>query len=269
MSQARLEQTDILDICAVTAKGTEELRAGSTQLPVDALELLGMFDGKATVSEIGRRAGGLLGSEIHRIVPLLLEQRLIEIIRPGQEQPLDFNSFFIPAPATVPSGDYVSPKMQEEVGKAAASLDANGYYISIAREASDRKPPANGSKYTILLVEDNEQLLKVLTILLKVEGYESRTASNRDQIVAALRILPSPDAILLDVYLTDTNGFDVLGKIRQHPMLKSIPIVMLTAQASRQDVLRGLGGGANGYMTKPFAHDALIRGLRAVLGRLD
>lgn len=266
MSQARLEQTDILDIYAVTAKGTEELRAGSTQLPVDALELLVMFDGKATVSEIARRPGGLMGSQFHQIVPLLLHKRFIEIVRPGQGLQVDFNSFFVPAPATVPSGEIALPEIQEEVRKAAASLDVNGYYVSIAQKASDKKPPASGSRYMILVVEDNEPLLKVLNVLLKIEGYESRTASNRDQIVAALRTLPLPDAILLDVDLPDTNGFDVLAKIRQHPMLKAIPIIMLTAQASRRDVLRGLGGGANGYITKPFEHDVLMRGLRAVLG---
>jgi CheY-like chemotaxis protein len=266
MSLAHLKQTDILDIYAVTAKGVEELRAGSTQLPLDAIELLVMVDGKSTVSEIARRAGGLMGSQARQIVPLL-EKRLIEIVRPGQELQMDFNSFFVPAPEiAAPSGENISPEIQEEARKAAASLDADGYYVSIAREASAKRLPASGSRYTILVVEDNEPLLKVLTVLLRVEGYESRTASNRDQIVAALRTLPSPDAILLDVNLPDTNGFEVLAKIRQHPMLKEIPIIMLTAQTSRRDVLRGLAGGANGYLTKPFEHEVLMRGLRAVLG---
>ncbi|MBM3347930.1 MAG: response regulator [Betaproteobacteria bacterium] len=78
----------------------------------------------------------------------------------------------------------------------------------------------------------------------------------------------SPDAVLLDVILPDANGFDILARIRQHPVLKAIPVIILTARATREDVLHGLAGGADGYITKPFDPDTLLRGVRAVLGRL-
>jgi two-component system OmpR family response regulator len=84
--------------------------------------------------------------------------------------------------------------------------------------------------------------------------------------VAQLSARPAPDVILLDVNLPDANGFDILLKVRQHPQLKSIPIIMLTSQASREDVLRGLAGGADGYITKPYEQEALLTGIKAVLG---
>ncbi len=87
--------------------------------------------------------------------------------------------------------------------------------------------------------------------------------------MAALRTTPLPDVILLDVNLPGTDGFDILTRVRQHPTLRAIPVIMLTAQTSRKDVLRGLAGGANGYITKPFEHDALVKSLRAVLGLTD
>jgi DNA-binding response OmpR family regulator len=68
------------------------------------------------------------------------------------------------------------------------------------------------------------------------------------------------------VNLPGADGFDILARIRQHPALRTIPVVMLTAQTNRKDVLRGLSGGANGYITKPFEHDVLMKSLRAVLG---
>jgi DNA-binding response OmpR family regulator len=102
-----------------------------------------------------------------------------------------------------------------------------------------------------------------------LEGYEPRVASSRDEIVAELRASPLPDAILLDVNLPGTDGFDILVRVRQHPALRAIPVIMLTAQTSRTDVLRGLSGGANGYITKPFEHEALMKSLRAVLGLTD
>jgi len=266
-SAMSLENTDILDIYAVTEKGIGELKAGTTQLPVDALKLLVMFDAKSSVAEVARRTEGFTSGSIAQILPILLENRFIEIVRPGEGVSLEFDSLFVPPPKpAVPSAGDTTDKVRAEAEKATASLNATGYYVNIARQAAEKRLPANGSKYTVLVVEDNEPLLKVLTILLRVEGFEARSASNRDQIVAALRTQPFPDVILLDVGLGDTNGFDVLESIRAHPLLKEIPVIMLTALASRKDVLRGLAGGANGYLTKPIEHEVLTRGLKAVLG---
>jgi two-component system OmpR family response regulator len=262
-----LENTDILDIYAVTEKGTAELKAGTTQLPVDALKLLVMFDGKSSVAEIARRTEGFTSRSVAQVLPMLLENRFIEIVRPGEGVSLEFESLFVPPPRpAVPSAGDDADKVRAEAEKATASLNANGYYVNIARQAPEKRSPANNSKYSVLIVEDNEPLLKVLSILLRVEGFEARSASNRDQIVAALRTQPFPDVILLDVGLGDTNGFDVLESIRAHPQFKDIPVIMLTALASRKDVLRGLAGGADGYMTKPIEHEVLTRGLKAVLG---
>ena len=105
-----------------------------------------------------------------------------------------------------------------------------------------------------------------MKFLLTSEGFLPRIAGNREQIIAALRQLPSPDVILLDVMLPDANGFEILAKVRAHPALKAIPVIMLTGKAKREDVMRGLAGGADGYITKPFDPEILIRGVRAVLG---
>jgi two-component system OmpR family response regulator len=75
--------------------------------------------------------------------------------------------------------------------------------------------------------------------------------------------------VLLDVLLPDVDGFEVLLKIRQHPSLRTMPVVMLTAKATRDAVLRGLAGGADGYITKPFEIEALIKAVKVVLGLSD
>jgi CheY-like chemotaxis protein len=121
----------------------------------------------------------------------------------------------------------------------------------------------------VLMIEDNAPFITALKMLLKLEGYEPHVAGSRDEIVTALRSTPSPDVILLDVNLADTNGFEILARIRQHPALRAIPVIMLTAQTSRNDVLRALAHGANGYITKPFEHDALTKSLKSVLGLTD
>jgi two-component system OmpR family response regulator len=72
--------------------------------------------------------------------------------------------------------------------------------------------------------------------------------------------------VLLDVRLPDANGFDILLRMKQHPALKSIPVIMLTGEATRESVMRGLAGGADGYVTKPFELAILLNAVRSVLG---
>ena len=92
------------------------------------------------------------------------------------------------------------------------------------------------------------------------------TAGNRKEILTALSQKPLPDAVLLDVLLPDTNGFELLAKMRAHPRLRELPVIMLTAAASRDDVLQGLLNGADGYVTKPFDMDRVVCAVCDVLG---
>ena len=262
-----LEDTDNLTIFTPTDKGKAELKAGSTKLSTIALELMVMFDGRSPMSAIVKRVTGARPGEISDAVEALLREKFIDIAKAGKAAEGDFGSFFeVPVDALPES---VSAKFRDEAEKGVQSLDRSGYYISVAQQAAAKKAPNRGSKYSILLIEDNVQFITAVKMLLKLEGYDPRIASSRDEIVAALRAAPLPDAILLDVMLPGTDGFDILVRIRQHPALRAIPVIMLTAQSSRKDVLRGLSGGANGYLTKPFEHEALMKSLRAVLGLTD
>jgi CheY-like chemotaxis protein len=260
-----LEDTDNLTIFAPTDKGKAELKAGSTKLSTVALELMVMFDGRSPMSAISKRVTGARAGEISDTVGALLRDKLIDIVRPGTATADgDFGSFFEVPIGAMP--DSVSTKFRDEAEKGLMSLDRSGYYVGVAQQAAAKKTPNNGSKYAVLVIEDNVPFITAVKMLLKLEGYEPRIASNRDEIVAALRSQPSPDAILLDVTLPGADGFEILARLQQHPALRAIPVIMLTAQSSRGDVLRALSGGASGYITKPFEHDALVKSLHAVLG---
>ena len=145
-------------------------------------------------------------------------------------------------------------------------LKKKGYYVRIARRAPARREVTKGWQPTILVVDDDPDLQKLVRTYLSLEGFKMRAALKRDDILVALRQQPPPDLVLLDVQLPDANGFDILAKMRQHPVLKSMPVIMLTAEATREAVLRGLQGGADGYVTKPFEPDMLITAVKAVLG---
>src|SRR5262252_7169308 len=262
-----LEDTDNLTIFAPTEKGKKELKAGSTNLSVIALELMVMFDGKSPMSAIAKRVPGARPGEVGKAIEALLKDKLIDVVKPGTATGDDFGSFFEVPIEAMP--DSVSAQFREEAEKGLQSLDRAGYYIGVARQATATKAPNNGTRYAVLMIEDNAPFITAVKMLLKLEGYEVRVATSRDEIVTALRGAPLPDAILLDVNLPGTDGFSILARIRQHPALKAIPVIMLTAQTSRGDVLRGLSGGADGYITKPFDHEALMTSLRAVLGVAD
>src|SRR5437660_111212 len=258
-----LKDTDDLAIFTPTDRGKAELKAGSTKLSTIALELMVMFDGKTPMSAIVKRFTGARAGEIGDAVTALLRGKLIDIVS-GKTAEADFGAMFEVPVETVPES--VPAEIRDEAEKGMLSLGLSGYYIGVAQQAAAKKAPNNGSKYSVLLIEDNLQFSTAVRMLLKLEGYEPRVASNREEIVAALRTSHLPDVILLDVNLPGTDGFDILARVRQHPALRAIPVIMLTAQTSRRDVLRGLVGGANGYITKPFEDEAWVKSLRAVPG---
>jgi CheY-like chemotaxis protein len=253
------------DVFAVTDAGNEELKRGSTALSKAALELMVQLDGKSSIAEIAARSKDLSIESSRQAAHDLLQGGSIKSATMAQELNIDFSYFFADPPAVEASAG-ATEQFRGEAESGTAALKLNGYYVSIARKAAKKVLPANGLNYCVLVVEDHPELQRALKFLLTMEKFSPRLASNRNEILQALRAVPLPDVALLDVGLPDTNGFDVLARMRQHPQLKSIPVIMLTGMAQREDVIRGLASGADGYITKPFDRDVLLTGLRAVLG---
>ena len=138
---------------------------------------------------------------------------------------------------------------------------------SLATErAAAEKKLAKGQQFHVLVIEDDEQLGKLLRMFLLMHEFVPRMAAKKEQIVAALRVAPRPDAVLLDVVLPDIDGFEVLQRLKQHPALKEVPVIMMTAKATREAVLTGLVHGADGYITKPFDVDIISNAIKSVLG---
>ena len=118
----------------------------------------------------------------------------------------------------------------------------------------------------VVVVEDDAALASFISTLLTLSGFDVRQAGTREEVVAQIRRPPIPGLMLLDVVLPDTDGFDILQRVRQHPQLKDVPVIMLTGKATREAVLKGMTGGADGYITKPFEPESLLRAIRTVLG---
>jgi len=258
-----------LDVFIVTERGTAELRGANTSLPSQALEVLVLLDGKATVGDVEQKLPHMAAEALRDVIRALLASSLVRGATIEESEGLDFSSFFDS------TGDGSEPSAgarasaDREATTGGLRLQDNGYYVSIARHAVKVRNPGPGGKLTAFLVEDDEDLARLVARTLGDEGFEVQVAGTRNEVVARLRQQPVPDLIILDVTLPDVNGFEVLQKLKAHPALKSLPVIMLTAEATREGVVRGLAGGADGYITKPFKRENLVRGVKAVLGIQD
>lgn len=116
---------------------------------------------------------------------------------------------------------------------------------------------------TILVADDEEQLLHQIEAYLKQAGYRVLTATNGAMALELFR-QESPDAVILDVMMPEMDGFTAARLIRQHSM---VPILMLTARDDEFDQALGLELGADDYITKPFSFRVLVARVRAVLRR--
>lgn len=121
-------------------------------------------------------------------------------------------------------------------------------------------------KKQILIVEDDVDLIEMLSAYFRVQGYDVKTASwGEDGVKLATQIVP--DLVLLDIRLPDIDGFEVCRRIRQVRRTQQLPVIFLTEKRERSDRLAGLELGAVDYITKPFDVQELRLRVRNVLRR--
>ena len=118
----------------------------------------------------------------------------------------------------------------------------------------------------IYIVEDDESIREIETIALKNRNYIVSAFENAKEFYKKLDELV-PDLILLDVMLPDESGYDIVRKLRKRPATQDIPIIMVTAKTTEMDMIKGLDGGADDYIKKPFSIMELITRVKALLRR--
>lgn len=118
---------------------------------------------------------------------------------------------------------------------------------------------------TILIIDDESQIRKMLEITLQTNGFNVREAINGREGLSASAIHP-PDLILLDLGLPDMSGHDVLKKLREW---YTKPIIILSVQSGEEEIIKALDEGANDYLVKPFRSGELLARIRVVLRNSD
>lgn len=120
----------------------------------------------------------------------------------------------------------------------------------------------------IYLVEDDDNIRKLVCYALEKEGYEVQGFSAPGEFWRGTEE-KTPSLVLLDIMLPEEDGLSVLAKIQENVHLKNVPVIMLTAKASEFDKVTGLDMGADDYITKPFGMTELVSRVRAVLRRYE
>jgi two-component system phosphate regulon response regulator PhoB len=120
-------------------------------------------------------------------------------------------------------------------------------------------------KDTILVVDDSQDIALISARMLGQRGFAVITASDGHEALAIVA-RQRPSCLLLDVMMPGMSGLDVLKALKANPATASIPVIMVTAKTTDEDVLHGYHEGADYYITKPFTADELAYGVNLVLG---
>lgn len=121
---------------------------------------------------------------------------------------------------------------------------------------------------TILIIDDMKPIRDILWFSLKREGYKPVLAESGQRGLQILFDEKQPvNLVILDVMMPKMNGFEVLEKIRTNNHLASkVPVIMLTAKAQKEDVLRGIQKGADDYILKPYTFPDLLAKIKNLIG---
>jgi two-component system, OmpR family, alkaline phosphatase synthesis response regulator PhoP len=119
---------------------------------------------------------------------------------------------------------------------------------------------------SVLIVDDEPNILLSLQFLMKKTGYEVRTAKDGEEAMIEME-RAAPDLILLDVMMPKIDGFSICERIRANPEWRDVRIIMLTARGRDVEREKGMALGADDYITKPFSTKDAIARVEAVLAR--
>lgn len=121
------------------------------------------------------------------------------------------------------------------------------------------------SQRTILVVEDDRDIAKLIQYCLAREGFAVRQAADGEQALQEFELAQLPDLVIMDVMLPYRSGYELLANLRRRPAWSEVPVIMLTSRGREEDVVQGLDLGASDYLVKPFRPSELTARIRKLL----
>ena len=261
-----------------TAKGMAEYKAAGKNLVREQARVLALINGKSSIATL-IDSGALLEGKYVSTIEALLEQGLIRVFEYAKHQGAvlewtpsvvtDGSDFpdALPALTVEELSPQESVQIWAQARRGATELRSAGFYSYGAK--SPLGQPGGDGGLKALVVEDDEELAELLVVLLSEKSMVVQVASDIPAAMAAIRTGATPDIVLLDIGLPGMpgkDGFDILGYIRRNQTWSKVPVIMVTAEVSDDQVMKGLKAGADGYMFKPFKWEALYGCIRETLG---
>jgi len=121
-------------------------------------------------------------------------------------------------------------------------------------------------EHSVLVLDDEEHIRKILKLVLEREGYQVFTAPNGEEAIVLAKV-EHPEAILLDIIMPMMDGYEVLRRLKSDPDTRAIPVIMVTAKGGERDIATSFRLGALFYVEKPFETKDLLEKLRVAIVR--
>ena len=245
----------IMEVLTMNAELERQIGQGAT---ADHIAESARANGMRSLFESGLRhvlSGDTTVEELLRVTDVPRED---ESAKPGRGRGAErTRGAAAPPPAAGPAR--TEPAMSLDFAEALELVD------DVAAGAAPAST-ARGAGTCVLLVEDEDQLRRVMKDLLEREGYTVAEARDGVQALDQVDRL-APDVVILDLNLPGLDGYSVLTQLRSRPATRSIPVMVLTAKGDEDNEVRVFELGADDFITKPFRARALSARLEAVLGR--
>lgn len=261
-----------------TAKGMTEFRAGGKSLAREHARVLALINGKSSIRDF-LNSGALLDGKYLPVLESLLTHGLIRVFEQARMvDTIDWNSSSsgpdddlsdaLPALTVQELSPQESVQIWAQAKRGASALKTSGFYSYGSKTALSLT--TDDVAVRALVIEDDEELAELLVVLLSEKGVQVSVAADVPAALAAVRSgAQLPAIVLLDIGLPGApgkDGFDILSYIRRNEEWSKVPVVMVTAEASDDQVMKGLKAGADGYIFKPFKWEALYACIREVAG---
>ena len=242
----------------LTDKGRQAWENQDAAVPEDYRRILWLLDfhGK----------GAVVGDLLKRYPAKVLDEWLGEMEHLGLiEAATDGSTKAYSTREADRTGSMDQAALKKNGQSASEHLTHTGAYIAadrLSHRPPQRKRP---EQCVVLIVEDDPDQLALAELRVGMAGYQVRVATTVNAFLHSMLEDGAPDLLLLDVFLPDGNGFDLLTKMRKHAVLGALPIVMLTSENKPEYIGKGLLLGADGYIIKPYTKNILADVIRRVL----
>jgi CheY-like chemotaxis protein len=256
-----------------TAKGMTEFKAGGKNLAREHARVLALINGRSSIGDLVE-SGALVEGKYAPVFESLVQHGLIRMFKgtttsdmlefTPSRQDDDFSDM-LPAMQVEELSPQESVQVWAQAKRGASELKTTGFY-----SYGKKLGLASGNiGLNALVVEDDEELSELLVVLLSETGMNVQVARDVHAALLAIQAGAVPDLVLLDIVLPGApgkDGFDILGFIRRKAEWAKVPVVMVTSEVSDDQVMKGLKGGADAYIFKPFQWEALYACIKDVVG---